>query len=118
MCTKLYVKDVQANAHFFKALGFSELSCERMRDYETVALAPLVNGNAQLQLWDIEFIRQVSAEVAESKLSLLITVNHLKEIQAKVKKVASYVSEIQEMGTRKVFNFQTPNGDYMAFAEE
>jgi hypothetical protein len=51
-----------------------------MRDYETVVLAPLLNGNAQLQLWDIEFIRQVSAEVAESKSSLLFIVSHLEEM--------------------------------------
>lgn len=117
MCTNLYVKDVKAESDFFIGIGFTEVSRQPMGDSETVMVAPEAQGNALLQIWDVEFIRQVSPEVADDKPSILFTVDNITEIYEKVKALAPLTNEMQDMGGKKMFNFQSPNGTYFAFLE-
>jgi len=117
MYTNLYVKNVGAEVAFFKAIGFKEVGRENLGGYETVTVAPLKEGNACLQIWDVAFIRKLSPEVAESKPSLLFMVDDFDKHHEKVKSVAPKTSTIMDMNGRRVFNFQTINGDYMAFEE-
>ncbi|MCL2677330.1 MAG: glyoxalase [Streptococcaceae bacterium] len=118
MCTNLYVKDVNSIASIFKAIGLAELHREKVGESDTVILAPLVEGNARLQLWDIEFIRSTSPEVADDKPSLLFTVDNIEEIHEKAKNSgASVVSDIQEHMGKQSFYFATPEEQYFAFMQ-
>lgn len=113
----LYVNDVKAEADFFLALGFSEVSRETIMDFETVVLAPVAEGNARLQIFNIDFIRQMSPEVADDKPSILFTVDNIAELHNKVAAQGGFTSELQDMGGKHTFNFQSPNGSYFAFME-
>jgi catechol 2,3-dioxygenase-like lactoylglutathione lyase family enzyme len=117
MCTMLYVEDVKQNADFFSKIGFEEVSRETIMGKETVVFAPLADGNARLQLFDLDFIKANSPEVADSKPSVLFTVDHIEEMHQKVTAAASFVSPLTDMGGKRTFNFQVPNGDYLAFME-
>lgn len=117
MCTMLYVDDVAANADFFLALGFVEIARQTIMDFETVTVAPTAEGNARLQFFNIDFIRQMSPEVADSKPSILFTVSNIKEMHAKVAAQGLFTSDLQDMGGKSTFNFQSPDGSYFAFME-
>lgn len=117
MCTMLYVDDVKAEADFFLTIGFSEVSRETIMDFETVVLAPLADGNARLQIFNLDFIRQMSPEVADDKPSILFTVDNIEELHGKVAAQANFTSDLQDMGGKRTFNFQSPSGTYFAFME-
>lgn len=117
VCNMLYVKDVPNSANFWKSIGFIEISRSGKAEQEIVVLSPFEEATARLQLWNVDFIRQVSPEVAEAKSSLLFTVDDLESWHEKVSKVAVAISEINEVPFKN-FNFQDFNGDYYAFAEE
>ncbi|PCS00226.1 hypothetical protein RT41_GL001537 [Lactococcus fujiensis JCM 16395] len=118
MCTNLYVEDVKAEAEFFKAIGFFEVSRQKVGESDTFIMAPTRKGNARLQIWDIEFIRQMSPEVADDKPSILFTVTDgLEALHEKVAAQGLMTSPISKMGENLTFNFQTPSGSYFAFMQ-
>ena len=116
ICNMLYVKSVQAVADFWLTAGFVEISRQGEGQELTIVLAPSKESNARLQLWDIDFIRQVSPEVAESKPSLLFTVDNLEEWQAKIAQLTDTASEINNYQGMTNFNFADPEGNFYAFA--
>ncbi|RZI49458.1 VOC family protein [Lactococcus kimchii] len=118
MCTNLYVQNVKTEGEFFKTIGFVEMARQKNGETETLIFAPTAAGNARLQIWDIEFIRQVSPEVAEQKPSILFEVSDIQDWHEKVVAQGGFTSDLQEMGGKLTFNFQSPNGLYFAFMEE
>lgn len=86
-----------------------------MEDSDTVVIAPVAGGNALLQIWDIEFIKKVSPEVAEDKPSILFTVNNIEEMHEKLKKITDTTGDLMDANGKKAFNFQSPSGNYYAF---
>jgi predicted lactoylglutathione lyase len=114
----LYVKDVNAIAKFWKRVGFVELDRQFIMDSETVVIAPSETSDARLQLFDIEFIKRVSPEVADNKPSLLMLVDELEKWHAKIKGIATNVGDIQDNGGKGAFNFSDPEGTYFAFGEK
>lgn len=118
MCTNLYVEDVKAEAEFFSAIGFYEMSRQKVGETDTFIMAPTRKGNARLQIWDIEFIRQMSPEVAESKPSILFTVTDgLEKMREKIAAQGLMTSPISKMGENLTFNFQSPSRSYFAFMQ-
>ncbi|MDR0298842.1 MAG: hypothetical protein LBI13_02000 [Streptococcaceae bacterium] len=116
ICNMLYIHNVAEVAEFWKAAGFVELKRQGEGQELTVVVAPSADSNARLQLWDIDFIRKVSPEVAESKPSLLFTVENLEAWHEKISKLAKTISAINEVPFKN-FNFADPDGNYYAFAE-
>lgn len=117
MCTMLYVQDVKAEANFFQSIGFAEISRETIAESETVTFAPQAEGNARLQIFDIEFIKLMSPEVADNKPSILFTVSDILKWHDNVKTQGGFISDLQDMGGKYTFNFQSPSGSYFAFME-
>jgi lactoylglutathione lyase len=115
MCVNLYVKDVEEEVKFFKSIGFLEIERHKMENSDSVVIAPLTDGNAFLQIWDIEFIKKVSPEVANDKASLLFTVNNIEEMHEKLKNLTDTTGDLMEANGKKAFNFQSPSGNYYAF---
>ena len=66
----LYVEDVEANADFWKHyLNFKEV--ERYDFGDSISIVLAVSSTCNLQLFNIDFIRKNSPEVASNKPSLL-----------------------------------------------
>ncbi len=115
MCVNLYVRDVEKEVNFFTSIGFLEIERHKMEDSDTVVITPVAGGNALLQIWDIEFIKKVSPEVAEDKPSILFTVNNIEEMHEKLKKITDTTGDLMDANGKKAFNFQSPSGNYYAF---
>ena len=117
MCTMLYVSDVAAAAEFWKKVGLIEVSRQNLGETETVIFALTADGDARLQLFDIEFIRATSPEVADDVPSILFVVDDIETWHERVLAAgSSFVSEVQEMGGRKTFNFFDLDKKAFAFA--
>ncbi|MGF1983062.1 VOC family protein [Lactococcus taiwanensis] len=117
MSIQLYVENVALERRFFSEIGFTEIAFQEVEGSETVTFAPDNKGNALLQIWDIQFIRAVSPEVAENKPSLLFTVDDIGEWHDRVEALGGFTSELETLGDKQTFNFQTPNGCFFAFME-
>lgn len=118
MCTNLYVEDVKAEADFFEAIGFYVVSRQKVGEAETILLAPTRKGNARLQVWPIELIRQMSPEVADSKPSILFTITDgIEAMRTKVLTQGLTTSTITKRGENLTFNFESPSGTYFAFMQ-
>lgn len=117
ICVNLYVKDVEKEVNFFTAIGFLEIERHKMENSDSVIIAPLSDGNAFLQIWDIEFIKKVSPEVANDKPSILFTVDNIEDMNEKLKKVTATTSDLMDANGKRSFNFQSPSGNYHAFME-
>ena len=117
ICVNLYVKEVEKEVDFFRSIGFLEIERHKMENSDSVVISPLSDGNAFLQIWDIEFIKKVSPEVANDKPSLLFTVYNIEEMNEKLKKITPTTSDLMDANGKKAFNFQNPSGNYYAFME-
>ena len=108
ICVNLYVKEVEKEVDFFRSIGFLEIERHKMENSDSVVISPLSDGNAFLQIWDIEFIKKVSPEVANDKPSLLFTVYNIEEMNEKLKKITPTTSDLMDANGKKAFNFQSP----------
>ena len=117
ICVNLYVKEVEKEVDFFRSIGFLEIERHKMENSDSVVISPLSDGNAFLQIWDIEFIKKVSPEVANDKPSLLFTVYNIEEMNEKLKKITPTTSDLMDANGKKAFNFQSPSGNYYVFME-
>ena len=112
----LYVEDVEANADFWKQyLAFKEVDRFDFGDSISVVLA--VNPACNLQLFDIDFIRKNSPEVASNKPSLLFDISDFDGLYARFKENNETVGGIIEMGGARTFNFPDRDGNYYAVRE-
>ncbi len=112
----LYVQDVEANADFWKEyLDFKEVGRYDFGDSISIALA--VNPGCNLQLFNIDFIKKNSPEVASNKPSLLFDIADFDGLYARFKENKETVGEIIEMGGARTFNFPDKDGNYYAVRE-
>ncbi|SFE68924.1 VOC family protein [Trichococcus pasteurii] len=112
----LYVADVEANADFWKHyLEFKEVGRYDFGDSISIVLA--VNPMCNLQLFNIDFIRKNSPEVASNKPSLLFDISDFDGLYARFKENNETVGEIIEMGGTRTFNFPDRDGNYYAVRE-
>lgn len=118
LCNMFYVSDVQKHSEFWTKIGLTELRRQGSGQEETVIFAVDSQApSARIQLWNLEFIRQNSPEVADMKGSLLFTVDDLEDWHARVAAATDKVSAINKFQGMVNFNFQDPDGNYYAFAE-
>ena len=112
----LYVEDVAANADFWKQyLDFKEI--ERFDFGDSISIVLAVNPACNLQLFDIDFIKKNSPEVASNKPSLLFDISDFDGLYARFKSNNETVGEITEMGGARTFNFPDRDGNYYAVRE-
>ena len=112
----LYVEDVAANADFWKQyLDFKEI--ERFDFGDSISIVLAVNPACNLQLFDIDFIKKNSPEVASNKPSLLFDISDFDGLYARFKSNNETVGEIIEMGGARTFNFPDRDGNYYAVRE-
>ena len=112
----LYVEDVEANADFWKKyLEFKET--ERFDFGGSISIVLAVNPACNLQLFDIDFIRKNSPEVASNKPSLLFDIADFDGLYARFKANNETVGDIIEMGGARTFNFPDRDGSYYAVRE-
>ncbi len=118
LCNMLYVSDVSKHAEFWTKVGLKELRRQGLGLQETVIFAVDADApSARIQLWNLDFIRQNSPEVADMKGSMLFTVDDLEEWHARVSKATNTTSAINDFQGMVNFNFQDPDGNYYAFAK-
>lgn len=109
----LYVEDVEANDDFWKHyLNFKEV--ERYDFGDSISIVLAVSSTCNLQLFNIDFIRKNSPEVASNKPSLLFDISDFDELYARFKENNETVGEIIEMGGSRTFNFPDRDGNYFA----
>ncbi|WP_106450626.1 VOC family protein [Trichococcus alkaliphilus] len=112
----LYVEDVEANADFWKQyLDFKEV--ERYDFGDSISIVLAVNPACNLQLFNIDFIKKNSPEVASNKPSLLFDISDFEGLYARFKENNETVGEIIEMGGARTFNFPDRDGNYYAVRE-
>lgn len=118
LCNMLYVSDVPTHAEFWVKVGLKELRRQGSGSQETVIFAVDADApSARIQLWNLDFIRQNSPEVADMKGSMLFTVDDLEEWHTRVSKATNTASAINDFQGMVNFNFQDPDGNYYAFAQ-
>ncbi|QPS71868.1 VOC family protein [Lactococcus garvieae] len=118
LCNMLYVTDVPKHSDFWTKIGLKELRRQGSGQEETVIFAVDPQApSARIQLWNLDFIRTNSPEVANMKGSMLFTVDNLEEWHARVAAATDTVSEINNFQGMMNFNFQDPDGNYYAFAK-
>lgn len=112
----LYVENVETNADFWKQyLDFKEV--ERYDFGDSISIVLAVSPTCNLQLFDIDFIKKNSPEVASNKPSLLFDISDFDGLYARFKENNEAVGDIIEMGGARTFNFPDRNGDYYAVRE-
>lgn len=113
--TMIYVQDVAKIADFFQSIGFELIEQQEICNFPTIVLAPSRSSNARLQLFNIEFIRKVSPDVASNKPSLLFSVDNIEAFHEKVTKLTPTACPLSDRGGKLTFNFADPEGNYYAF---
>ncbi|MDO4814004.1 MAG: VOC family protein [Gemella sp.] len=112
----LYVNDVAKEKEFWKGIGFEIVSESEMMGYDMFEMKPHVDSTLTFTVFNKEFIKQVSPEVAENQPSVLFESSDLEGLHKKVVALTDTASEIVEMPF-KTFNFASPSGQYFAVKE-
>ena len=112
----LYVENVEENASFWKQY-FKAKEIERMELGNFVAITLEMSPYCHFQLFDIDFIREQSPEVADNKPSILIDTPIFEEIHDQLEKDHYYTGEYVYQGDFRTFNFKDNAGDYYAVRE-
>ncbi|MEY8445267.1 VOC family protein [Enterococcus ratti] len=110
----LYVDDVQANAAFWIAIGFTELDRQEIDGTLVIEIASSANASTSLLLYDREFIEQHSPEVVGNTPSLMFYSNHIFELYKKLQDQGTILGELVQLENEYVFNFADPDGNYFA----
>lgn len=111
----LYVKDVAKEVEFWQTLGFVERSRQDMGDNTMmVQVAPSEEATFALNLFDIEFIKVHSPEVANNVPSIMFYSDDIEGLYAKAQAAGIETGELVQLGWQKVFNFANPDGLYFA----
>lgn len=112
----LYVQDTQAEKNFWEAIGFSIIREEEIMGHLSFDMKPSPTADLTLTVFNLDFIRQVSPEVANNQPSILFKTEDIDRLHQKVSAVTETTSPIQEQPFRN-FNFASPSGHYYAVAE-
>lgn len=108
----LYVKNVEETATFWETyLGFSQTELD-LGPSTSIILSN--DKNFSLQLFDREFIKQVSPEVSLETPSLMLHVDDLAAVHQRLKTGPTFVNDISQHGDSLSFNFADNEGRYFA----
>ncbi|MGT2925969.1 glyoxalase [Streptococcus cuniculipharyngis] len=113
----LYSSDVLADKTFWQAIGFTITDKEDLMGYPTFDMKVDATSPVTFTVFDLEFIKQVSPEVANHQPSILFETEHLAELHSNIKAHAPAIGDIQDQPFRN-FNFQAPSGHYYAVKEK
>ncbi|APX71353.1 hypothetical protein M5C72_11390 [Companilactobacillus allii] len=110
----LYVRNVDLIARFFEdALGATLIKETEMIDTSTeIKLSVLDQVN--INLYDVEFIREYSPMVSLEMPSLMFLTNDIREVHDRIEMFANTISEISTQGDQLVFNFSDPEDHHFA----
>lgn len=109
----LYVPDVAAEKAFWQALGFTIISEEEMMGFDFFDMKPTQESHLVISVFDEDFIRQVSPEVADNRPSVLFECDDIKALHQLVASQTDTASPIQTQPFPN-FNFASPSGQYFA----
>jgi len=112
----LYVDKVEENADFWKKyLDFKET--ERFDFGDSISIVLAVSPTCNLQLFNIDFIKKNSPEVAAHKPSLLFDIRNFDELHDRFRQDNLTVGAIMMVGDARTFNFPDADGNYYAVRE-
>ena len=112
----LYVNDVEKEMEFWKSIGWFISSKTEIEGYQSFDMRAYDQSTTCFTVYDIEFIKKFSPEVADMVPSILFESNEIDKVWNVVKGKSDFCSEINEIPF-KHFNFKTPNGMYFAVKE-
>ncbi|OTP12570.1 glyoxalase [Enterococcus sp. 10A9_DIV0425] len=110
----MYVDDVEKNAAFWQAVGFSELDRQEIDGTLVIEVAPSSQASSSLVLYDRKFIEQHSPETAGSSPSLMFYSEEIFDLYKLMQKQKVVLGDLVQLGEEYVFNFADPDGNYFA----
>lgn len=116
----LYVKNFDENIRFWTdTLGFTERSSQDLPDdFRMVELAPALDNETSICIFDLAFIEKYSPEVTLEPPSLMFATEDIKALYEDFKKKGVTTGELVNHGGAEVFNFADPEGNYFAVTQE
>ena len=108
-----YVDDVAAEKEFWQAVGFEIVATMEAMGYQSFEMRPNAKSSTMITVYDKEFIRQVSPEVADNVPSILFESDDIYTLQEKVAEQTDTASPVQDQPFLN-FNFASPSGHYFA----
>lgn len=112
----LYVKDVQAEKEFWRALGFIIENEQVVLDYPTFDMRISSDSNCSFTIYDLDFIKTYSPDIATNQPNLLFTSSNIEQMYQKVKNLTQQISELNVFPVKN-FNFQSPSGQFYTIRE-
>lgn len=113
----LYVTDVAVEKNFWKAIGFTITSEEKIMDYDTFQMKSHPQSSLTISVFSKAFIQEMSPEVETHEPSLLLETSQLDQLHHHISSVSDYtVNAIADVPFRH-FNFETPSGLFIAVKE-
>jgi len=110
----LYVRNVDLIAKFFEdALGATLIKETKMID-GSFEIKLSVLDQVNINLYDVEFIREYSPSVSLEMPSMMFLTNDVRDLHDQIEMYANTISEISAQGDQLVFNFSDPEDHYYA----
>lgn len=112
----LYVDRISEELEFWKTIGFKILKNEVYSDQPNFEMTTSEDSTLVFTVYDKEFIKRVSPEVADNQPSVLFETDDLDSLHKEIEAASTFVTEINEVPFRN-FAFQTPSGSFYAVRE-
>ena len=115
----LYVEKFDVAVEFFtEDLGFVILDeMELVEGFKSVTIAPSIDNETEIVLFDKKFIKKYSPEVSLETPSLMFNTTDIDQLYTELKAKEITVSELVDMQNFRVFNFSDREGNYFAVSE-
>ena len=115
----LYVEKFDVAVEFFtEDLEFVILDeMELVEGFKSVTIAPSIDNETEIVLFDKKFIKKYSPEVSLETPSLMFNTTDIDKLYTELKAKEITVSELVDMQNFRVFNFSDREGNYFAVSE-
>ncbi|CAD2075218.1 lactoylglutathione lyase [Phocicoccus schoeneichii] len=115
----LYVEKFNDTVEFFtEDLRFVILDeMELVEGFKSVTIAPSIDNETEIVLFDKKFIKKYSPEVSLETPSLMFNTTDIDKLYTELKAKEITVSELVDMQNFRVFNFSDREGNYFAVSE-
>ena len=115
----LYVEKFDVAVEFFtEDLEFVILDeMELVEGFKSVTIAPSIDNETEIVLFDKKFIKKYSPEVSLETPSLMFNTTDIDKLYTELKAKEITVSELVDMQKFRVFNFSDREGNYFAVSE-